>query len=351
MRPPVIIGGGPAGTTAALMLRQAGHPSILIERNAGPTDKPCGDFLAAAAIRAAESLGVSIAHLGGRPVTHLRLIRRARSTETPLPFQAMALPRHVLDAALLEACQRAGVHVLLGQSVPVPEEQDGDFTVDTAALGRISTGTVLLAHGRPTGQQRPSRRPPLSAYKMYFHVPTSVVAELAGTVELTVIPGGQVAVHAVGPRTLMLCLLSRRHDLDTPWDQVLAHTLAMAPGLARHLAAASPRTVAPLVAPLLPFGFLHRPRGIDHEGLYRVGDQAAFLSSLVADGVSVAMRGAMRATRTLLAGAGAGDYHRKLRAMLWPRVRLHADYQPERPNDPPRNHDPSITVQWNRLIA
>jgi len=355
MRAPVIIGGGPAGATAALTLRHAGQPAILIEQAASVTDKPCGDFLGAAAIRMTEAFGISLSDLGARPVTHLRLIRRNRVVESVLPFPALALSRRTLDTALLRACERAGAQVLMGQPVPLPREEQEDFVIATAALGSIATGTIFLATGRPIGMVQSSLRLGPSAFKMYFHPRPDSVADLLGFVELALIPGGQVAMQLVEDNRLMLCILTRRHPPDTEWASILAETMELLPRLARRLEGATPALADPVIARHLPLGFMHRPRGTDHDGVYRVGDQAAMLSSLLADGVSVAMRGAIRATRTLLSGAGAAEYHRRLRAMLWPRVRMEAGYGPGNevsPEAAPEDNNPAgISVHWNRLIA
>lgn len=352
MRAPVIIGGGPAGATAALALRQADQPVVLLERQAEPSDKLCGDFLGLAAIQMAGSFGVSLAELGASPVTHLRVIRRGHSVDSPLPFPAMAIRRSRFDAALLRAAEAAGAQVVMGQAVPPHKEEQGDFIIESQALGTLTTGTLFLATGRPrTAAPGSSRRGP-TAYKMYFRPKRSAVSDLFGRVELEILQGGQSAIQMVDRETLMFCLLSRRHDSEQPWEDVLAHTLACSPTLARRLGRATPLLAEPLVAHDLPLGFTHRSRGADHEGLYRIGDQAALLSSLLADGVSVGMRGATRAVRTLLSGAGAGAYHRRLRAMLWPRSRLQADYVPAGLAGPAAgSRAASIDVTWRVAVG
>lgn len=351
MRPPVIIGGGPAGAAAALTLRQAGQPVILIERAAGATDKLCGDFLGVSAIRMAEAFGLSLAELGARPVTQLRLIRRNRIVESTLPFRAMALSRRSFDAALLRACEQAGARVLMGQPVPLPRQEREDFVVETNAMGAIATGTVFLATGRPVGVIQSPRGYGPTAFKMYFRPEPGAVSDLANSVELALIPGGHAAAQLVEGNRLMLCVLTRRHAADADWQTVLAETLDVVPHLARRLDGATPLLPDPLIARHLPLGFIHRPRGTDHEGLYRVGDQAAMLSPLLADGVSVAMHSAVRATRTLLSGAGAGDYHRRLRAMLWPRVRMRAEYAFDALAGSTDEHTGALEIHWKRMIA
>ena len=87
--PPLIIGGGPAGAAAATLIAAAGRPVTLVERNAGPTDKLCGDFLSGAALAALHALGLDPEAMGAAPVRTIRLVHRRTSAES-----ASALPRH-----------------------------------------------------------------------------------------------------------------------------------------------------------------------------------------------------------------------------------------------------------------
>ena len=68
MSRPIIIGGGLAGGAAAARLAQLGRPALLIEREAGPHDKVCGEFLSGEAVTALGKLGLDCRRLGGVPI-------------------------------------------------------------------------------------------------------------------------------------------------------------------------------------------------------------------------------------------------------------------------------------------
>src|SRR4051812_11183893 len=52
----VVIGGGPAGATAAILLARAGHSVALLEKAAFPRRKVCGEFIAASGLRLLQAL-------------------------------------------------------------------------------------------------------------------------------------------------------------------------------------------------------------------------------------------------------------------------------------------------------
>ena len=64
----VVIGGGPAGAMAALRLAAVGRNVVLIEREIGPHDKVCGEFLSAEAAAYLHQAGIAPRQLGAAPI-------------------------------------------------------------------------------------------------------------------------------------------------------------------------------------------------------------------------------------------------------------------------------------------
>ena len=89
----VIVGGGPAGSAAAIWLAKAGARVTLIERKAAAHHKVCGEFVSAGAAHQLRALGVEAALLKAAPIERVRLLRGAQVAETDLPFPACSLPR------------------------------------------------------------------------------------------------------------------------------------------------------------------------------------------------------------------------------------------------------------------
>jgi flavin-dependent dehydrogenase len=314
MRAPLIIGGGPAGAAAAALIAAAGHPVTLVERNTGPIDKLCGDFLSGAAIAALQALGLDPAAIGGMPVSTIRLVHRQTVAETALPFPAMGLSRRNLDEALLRLAEQRGATILRGQAVRGLERSSCGLTARTATAGLLSADTVFLATGKHDLRNlaRPSRPNGLLGLKMYYGIELNQRAALHGCIELLLLGGGYAGLQLVEQDRAVLCLLlpaARYRRAGGRWDVLLDGLAEEAPMLARRLAGATPRLDRPLAIAGVPYGHLYRSVRHAPPDLFRLGDQACVVPSLAGDGMAIALQSAIAATSAWLQGDNAADYH------------------------------------------
>src|SRR5260370_1889305 len=93
-----IVGAGPGGSTLAALLARRGYSVALIDRDAFPRDKLCGEFLSYDALPIVETLGID---LGGAPeITSCRVVGRGRTYEFYFPHPAPGVSRRLVDDAL-----------------------------------------------------------------------------------------------------------------------------------------------------------------------------------------------------------------------------------------------------------
>jgi menaquinone-9 beta-reductase len=325
---PVIIGGGPAGATAAILLARAGRAVTLIERNAGPTNKVCGDFLSAEAIEAIEALGVDVPALAPSSITAVRLVHGNRTATARLPFAALGLTRRALDEALLRQAKLSGATILRGHSVRGINRDDGSLRVDCGSRGRVATDTVFLATGKHDlrGAARPVRGTGLVGLKVYYALDPHQQAALRSHVELILFAGGYAGLQLVESDQAVLCVLvagSRLLAASGQWDKLLDGLMHECPHLADRLAGARPLLERPLAIAGLPYGYTHTPDAQNWPGLFRLGDQAAVIASLTGDGVALALASATLASRIwLVRGNAAEAYHHEWARRVAPQMRL-----------------------------
>lgn len=339
----IILGGGPAGSAAAIELSLAGRRVALIERSTTPHDKVCGDFLSTEALSSLNDLGLNLSTLGAVPVHNVRLAGSLGISSATLPFAAQSLTRRALDEALLQRATRAHTLVLRGH-IAESLHRNGDFwRVSITGPNHAYTLTathILLATGKHDlrGLPRPIPGPPANSFagtilgthadlvglKIYLRLVPEQLAELRDTIELVLIPGGYGGLSLVEKpsdaltetNAANLCLVIQRkllRDAGRGWE-ALAAFLSRTPHLRTRLAGAAPLLPRPLAISPIPYGLLRRHAIA--ENLWAIGDQAAVIPSFTGDGLALALHSGRFASRSLLARQSAHQFHAELHKQL-----------------------------------
>jgi geranylgeranyl reductase family protein len=149
----VVVGGGPAGSAAAITLARAGRDVVVLDKARFPRDKCCGDGLTTGALRRLEALGLSPAAVRSWTVVTDAYIRSpsGRTLRFPLPrtggaFAAVAR-RNDLDAALLDLARAAGAKVHDGHGFLGAQPVGGGLVVEADGLGPITTRYAVGSDG------------------------------------------------------------------------------------------------------------------------------------------------------------------------------------------------------------
>lgn len=147
----LVVGAGPAGSAAALTLARAGLSVVMIDHQAFPRDKVCGDGLIPDAHQALRELGVYEQVMQrAQPVAHVACVA-PRGGRVDVPGELAVLPRKVLDEIVCRAAVAAGARMHAPARFVVPIEADG-----LVVGGRVQHGDrqqdiratwVLLATG------------------------------------------------------------------------------------------------------------------------------------------------------------------------------------------------------------
>jgi len=313
----VIAGGGLAGAACAAALARAGRDVTVIEREAVPTHKICGEFLSIEAQAYLRELGLDVAALGGETISRISLTKQAATIAAPLPFRGLGLTRRTLDEAVLTHAARVGATIRRGMSIRSIDTSDG-VKLHLEGGEIIRPDTLFLATGKHDlrGARREAEQPEdLIGFKMLFRPTPASEAKLSGRIELILFRDGYAGLQLVEDRQANLCLLIKRARFRAcggTWTDLLRDLCHETPSLAWALDGATPLLDQPLTIYRVPYGFTHRPRTGDPEHVYRLGDQAGVIHSFTGDGMAIALHSVAVATSSFLRGDPASVYHRRL---------------------------------------
>src|SRR5262245_23281379 len=115
----IVVGGGPAGATAALALAQQGVRVRVLERARFPRNKPCGGGISLRVLPRFPYLGERLPRIATHYLSRLYLEGpdgRSTTIESEQPA-ALMIRRVEFDALLMSLAQEAGVELVPGVEV------------------------------------------------------------------------------------------------------------------------------------------------------------------------------------------------------------------------------------------
>jgi geranylgeranyl reductase family protein len=315
----IVIGAGPAGSTVAARLADAGHRVLLLDKAGFPRHKPCSDYVSPAGEPILAELGVLdeilAAGASRMPAMAVHAFNGSRFLADFAGVEpgraATGLRRYHLDRILLDRARSAGAEVVERAHVrDVLREGDRVTGVEVTIDGARETLRAPLVIGadghnsvvaRALGHDIPWRWPRKTGLAAHYrhvagldrygemHVGRNAYAGLA------ILEDGLVNLTVVLPSE---ALKTRSGSLE----DAFAATIASLPGGAAKLARAE--RVGPIRG-VGPMG--RRARRVAGDSWLLVGDAASFLDPFVGEGVHDALRGAQLAAPVASAALTAGD--------------------------------------------
>ncbi len=202
----IVVGAGPAGSTAAAYLAQTGLDVLVLEKTTFPREKVCGDGLTPRGVKQLIALGIDTSvESGWRHSDGLRVYGGGISLEMPWPELSDYPPYSVtrtrmdFDELLVRHAQKAGARLQESTNVLAPLQDSNGRTigVTTQTTGdrkapkvTFRAPVVLAADGNSArtalgaGIPRRDDRPLGVAYRRYYASPRSTDNYLEGWLEL-----------------------------------------------------------------------------------------------------------------------------------------------------------------------
>lgn len=322
----VVVGAGPAGSAAAYFLASAGHDVVLLEKEAFPRDKACGDGLTPRAVKALRSLGLH-AEAEGTPdgwarQEGLRMYGGGVVLDLPwpelddFPAHSVTATRALFDHTLARNAVRAGARLMERTEVTGPlyattsETRVAGVGYRTAdgEQGEIRAPITVVADGGSSrfavalGLHRNPKRPMGVAVRTYYRSPRSAMTMMEGFLDVRrkpegggpgeLLPGyGWIFPLAGGLVNVGWGLISTSsHFGTTNYRGTLEAWVAGLPpawGLTPEAQVGRPRS-----APL-PMGHNRTPPL--YKGALLVGDAAGMVNSFNGEGISYGIEAAAMA--------------------------------------------------------
>jgi flavin-dependent dehydrogenase len=292
-----VVGGGPAGTSAAITAARPGAKVLLLERGRLPRQRVCGEFVSAEALELlagllAETRPELLA--GSARISVGRLFVDGRTITTPVDPPAASIARFDLDAALWEAALKSGVSGRPQATVEGVGRHEGKFVVKTS-VGIFQSRALILAAGRWSNLGSQARVDEHS-HQQWLGIKAHFVEESpAESVDLYFFEGGYCGVQPVrlaggdGARRVNACAM-----VQADMARTLPEVFRLHPELeerARHW--------KPMMESVTTFPLVFREPCPVEDRVLRVGDAAGFVDPFVGDGISLALRSGALAAECL----------------------------------------------------
>jgi geranylgeranyl reductase family protein len=325
----IVVGAGPAGAVAAIVLARAGARVRLIDRARFPRDKLCGDTLNPGTMAVLQRLGLSReAETEGLAIHGMRITGERRvSVEALYPHGlcGRAISRRRFDQALVERAIDAGVRFEPGLAVRRLVTSGDRVTGVVVSTGvaecHLPAEITIAADGRHStiafalGLARHPRTPRRYAVGVHVEHPTGA----ARVAEMHIRSGRYIGVAPLPGNVANVCLVKswspeerRTSSLQNALRDELAHDFALRDRFADARFIAPPVVLGPLAVDATDVAA--------PDGLLLAGDAGGFVDPMTGDGLRFAVRGgelAADAALTALAHGWSGvrDRHEHGRAI------------------------------------
>ena len=304
----IIVGAGPAGSTTAYYLAQAGLNVLLLEKARFPREKVCGDGLTPRAVKTLVAMGVDVGpDSGWLRNKGLRVIGAGMRLELPwpdlnsYPGYGLVRPRAALDETLARRAQAAGARLMEGVTVTGPVlDSDGKIvgvrTEDHDSERSLGSRVVVAADGNSSrlavamGLHKRDDRPLGVAVRTYYRSPRHDDDYLESWLDLwdgsRLLPGyGWIFGMGDGTSNVGLGLLNTSAAFgNTDYRALLRRWLKSMP---EEWGYTEENRTEPVRGAALPMGFNRTPHY--YRGLLLAGDSAGMVNPFNGEGIAYAM--------------------------------------------------------------
>ncbi|HEY4456720.1 MAG TPA: geranylgeranyl reductase family protein, partial [Pseudonocardiaceae bacterium] len=338
----IVVGAGPAGSTAATYLARSGLDVLLLEKSTFPREKVCGDGLTPRGVKQLIDLGVDTREEAGWLHNRgLRVVTAHHNLELDWPSLAnyppygLVRPRKDFDEMLARTAQRAGARLLEETNVSgaVTDDRTGRVVGVTAKVGKdrepvtYRAPLVLACDGvsarlaLSVGIEKRDDRPMGVAVRRYYNSPRTKDDYLESHLQLwdrsdparpVLLPGyGWIFGMGDGTVNVGLGILSTSKAYGTTDYRALMRQWVG--GLDGDYGFSEETATGKIGGAALPMGFNRTPHYRD--GLLLVGDAGGTVNPFNGEGIGFAMESAKLAAQYVVQALARSEGPARERAL------------------------------------
>ncbi len=291
----VVVGAGPSGAAAALVISRAGHPVTVLDRAHFPRDKACGEGLMPSGVAVLRRLGVldavlasgarrirgvSYTHGGGTPVAYAPFPTPRDGVEA----WGLGVRRTLFDGVLVEALRRESrVRLLEGvRARGVIRGESGRITGVATDDGPVLADVVLAADGLHSPMRAAagwtSATPGEARYGLVGHWRLDV--RDLDRITVTFADRHEWYQCPVGSDLLLVSTLGGRSRIGVTARNYEAAARSIVPAL---------RDADLVGRPLAAGRFRQRARTVASQGMFLVGDAAGYGDPTTGEGIGIGL--------------------------------------------------------------
>ena len=334
----IVVGAGPAGSSAAYALAQAGLDVLVLEKTEFPREKVCGDGLTPRAVKSLVAMGIDTSEDNGFIRNRgLRIIGGGMRLELPWPELAsypdygLVRPRLDFDDLLATTARKAGARLQTSTTVTGPVlDATGRVSGVVAKVGAdkveqtyraplvIAADGVSARLALALGIAKRDDRPMGVAVRRYYTSPRTHDDMLESWLELRspngdLLPGyGWVFGVGDGTSNVGLGLLNTTKAWqDTDYRKLLKSWVSAMPSEWQFT---EEFATGPIRGAALPMGFNRQPHYT--RGVMLIGDAAGAVNPFNGEGIAYAMESGLLAAEYAAQALSRPDDAARERAML-----------------------------------
>ena len=302
----LIIGGGLAGLTSAILLQQNGYQVSLFEKKKYPFQRVCGEYVSNEVFPFLESLNIGISESGYSRINRLEVTSVSGKTlQADLPMGGFGLSRYKLDHLLYQQAKSLGVGFIF-EKVDNIWFSEGKFRISTSGNAEYESAIAIAAYGKRSNLDQKLKRSFFYRRSPYLGVKYHIKTELpSNLIRLDNFEGGYCGVNKIEDDKYCLCYLSETANLKkySGIPEMEEQVLYRNP----HLRSLFKNSEFLFESPEVINEISFEKKTLTENHLLFCGDSAGMITPLCGNGMAIAIHSAKLLTESILRFAKKGS--------------------------------------------